>query len=62
MPNSWATSPAVAWQPDADYVVGNVCTYDGKVYIAVAVSKNQQPPNATYWTLIGPGARAKYAP
>ena len=37
------------------YKIGDVISYGGKAYIAIADSTNQTPPNATYWTTIVDG-------
>lgn len=39
------------WNSTTTFVVGEVCTFDGIAYKCVLESTNNQPPNATYWTV-----------
>jgi hypothetical protein len=38
------------WSSATAYVINDVVLRNGLLYIAIAPSTNQQPPNATYWT------------
>jgi len=48
------------WGDDSsqqDYYVGNVVRHGGYQYLCIADHQNQEPPNATYWTLLNTGLR-----
>jgi hypothetical protein len=39
-----------AWSSTVAYIIGDVVLHSGVVYRAIAVSLNQQPPNAAFWS------------
>ena len=39
------------WNATTTFAVGEVCTLDGVAYECILESTNNQPPNATYWTV-----------
>lgn len=43
-----------AWSALTAYVAGNKVSLSGTLYIAVASSTNQTPPNSTYWSVYHP--------
>jgi hypothetical protein len=43
-----------AWSAVTTYAVGNIVSLSGVNYIAVAISLNQTPPNASYWAVYSP--------
>jgi len=40
------------WSQYTNYAPNDIVTYGGVAYVAVATNVNQQPPNATYWTVL----------
>ena len=44
------------WSNSANYVIGNVVSYNNSIYACIANNTNQAPPNATYWNalIVGP--------
>lgn len=52
------TIAATAWSSATAYVVGNLASRLGVVYRAILAHTNQQPPNATYWTVVSIAAGA----
>ena len=46
---------ATAWSSTTTYAIGNaVIGTDNNIYACSAPNTNQAPPNASYWTLLGP--------
>lgn len=43
-----------AWSAAVSYAVGAKVSLSGTLYIAIASSLNQTPPNATYWAIYSP--------
>jgi hypothetical protein len=44
-----------AWNSSTAYIIGNaVIGGDNNIYACLVNNTNQAPPNATYWTLLGP--------
>ena len=43
-----------AWSSSTAYVAGNQVTLSGNIYSCILANTNNTPPNATYWTLMGP--------
>lgn len=39
------------WNATTTFAVGEICTLDGVAYECILESTNNQPPNATYWTV-----------
>ena len=48
---STTTGPFTTWNSGTNYVIGNLTTFSGVNYVAIAPNSNKQPPNATYWAL-----------
>lgn len=44
-----------AWDSGTTYSANDVVTHNGSAYICILASTNNEPPNATYWTLISEG-------
>ena len=40
------------WSQYTSYAPNDIVTYGGTAYVAVVANVNQQPPNATYWTVL----------
>jgi len=61
--NLWIDGPAVnayPWSSASFFRVNDYCTSGGNLYQAIAANNNLQPPNATYWTLIGTAPSTLY--
>lgn len=50
-----------AWSSLTTYSPGNLVTQAGNYYLCIQASTNNQPPNATYWTL-APRWTVKFKP
>lgn len=48
------SSVVPAWSGETAYVVGNIVSEGNSIYRCIAPTTNNQPPNATYWTLVNP--------
>jgi Carbohydrate-binding module family 5/12 len=62
-PADWqlVSSPATeqylgAWSAVTAYVAGNQVSLNGSYYICILANTNEQPPDTTYWTLVGTSA------
>ena len=45
------------WSPFATYEVNNVVTYDGIIYVCLAINVNRSPPSfPTFWSTSGAGS------
>lgn len=44
-----------AWDSGNSYDEGNVVRHGGVSYVCIAMHSNQQPPNASYWDVLGDG-------
>ena len=40
------------WSSATTYAIGDLAENDGALYICTAAHSNQEPPNASYWTLM----------
>ena len=41
-----------AWSQYTSYATNDIVTYGGVAYVAIIANVNQQPPNASYWTVL----------
>ncbi len=41
-----------AWSQYTNYAANDIVTYGGVAYVAIIANVNQQPPNASYWTVL----------
>jgi hypothetical protein len=62
--NSWdvfmPADPAMmrylgAWSSGTSYKISDVVTDSGSMYVCIAVNSATEPPNVSYWTLVGGG-------
>lgn len=40
------------WSQYTNYAANDIVTYGGVAYVAIIANVNQQPPNASYWTVL----------
>jgi hypothetical protein len=52
--NTQAHTRGAAWSGATSYVIGAYVTLSSNLYYCIAPNLNHTPPNATYWTLVGP--------
>ena len=43
------------WDSETEYVANDVVSNDGSSYICILANDNQEPPNETYWSVLGGG-------
>lgn len=49
--NYWGVQKV--WSADVTYAVGDVVQNNGRSYTCTSASTNNEPPNVTYWTVLG---------